>query len=133
MSRTNEQIAKDCATNVLNIAIHGDPYDEGDWVYTGTREVLAALREAVHEATAHDRDLINKLLHDANYKGGVQYWAQKHDKLMLSIAQLQDRLGQAQKMADDAQKCAKAVLDEVIKLRALNKWTDTNEADQPQQ
>lgn len=35
-----------------------------------------------------DKQLIDKILHDPTYEGGVQYWIQKHDAQMLINARL---------------------------------------------
>jgi hypothetical protein len=39
-----------------------------------------------------DKQLIDKLLHDPTYEGGVQYWIQKHDAQTMALQRAQEAL-----------------------------------------
>lgn len=59
---------------------------------------LATATAQLKEAEAklwHEQDLIDKLLHDASYEGGVRYWISKHDAGMLRELEVRSALAAA--------------------------------------
>jgi hypothetical protein len=74
-------------------------------------EEMAKLETELAEAKA----LINKLLHDPNYVGGVLHWVQKHDALMLQLAEVRAKLAGEQTRSAYANNQAKTLADVVLR------------------
>lgn len=54
--------------------------------------VFADFARELERELAEERAKLTQILTDASYEGGVQFWIQKHDALLLRLAQME--LGQ---------------------------------------
>jgi hypothetical protein len=79
-------------------------YDNSPAGESGTRWIIKALAlsaDLEQQLTAslrredEAREKLNQILTDVNYEGGLQYWIQKHDKLLISLAHITEEFGNA--------------------------------------
>ncbi len=84
--------------------------------------VLRAQLDECRREKSESNKLIDTLLHDAKYEGGVQYWIRKHDELLMHLGNALSTLTHATQQSAAAEKrCAELESD----AKRLD-WLDKN-------